>query len=445
MSATEVNFDGLVGPTHNYGGLSVGNVASMASGGDVSNPRAAALQGLAKMRTLIGLGLTQGLLPPQERPAIRQLRAYGFSGADADVIAAAGRQSPALLANLSSASAMWTANAATVSPAADTADGRVHFTPANLSAMFHRSIEADATARALKTIFPEGDQFTHHAAVPAGGAMGDEGAANHGRLCNAAGEPGVELFVYGRSAFERLETMRFAPRQAQEASAAVARHHGVFDRSVFVRQSSRAIEAGAFHNDVVSVTNDRVLFFHEHAFDDKDNALAALRAAAMARGIDPIFIEVPDAAVPLADAIKSYLFNSQLITLPTGGMALILPTDASETRTTSNFLDALVRGNGPVREVHFFDLKQSMKNGGGPACLRLRVVLDATAHSAVLPGALLNAEKISAIEALVTRHYRDRLGPDDLRDPQLLLEQRTALDELTGLMGLGALYDFQRD
>ena len=39
----EYNFDGIVGPTHNYGGLSVGNIASMAvammSGVSLSNEK----------------------------------------------------------------------------------------------------------------------------------------------------------------------------------------------------------------------------------------------------------------------------------------------------------------------------------------------------------------------------------------------------------------------
>ena len=139
--AREANFDGLVGPTHNYAGLSWGNVASKSNVSAVSNPKEAALQGLAKMKQLADRGYVQGVLPPHERPHLPTLRALGFSGNDADVLAQVLKKSPDLLAAVSSAAAMWTANAATVSPSADTRDRRVHFTPANLSAKFHRSIE----------------------------------------------------------------------------------------------------------------------------------------------------------------------------------------------------------------------------------------------------------------------------------------------------------------
>ncbi|MEM9233106.1 MAG: N-succinylarginine dihydrolase, partial [Pseudomonadota bacterium] len=334
MTAREVNFDGLVGPTHNYGGLSMGNVASMSHGGDASNPKGAALQGLKKMRALMKMGLTQGVLLPHERPFVPALRNTGFSGSDSDVIEAAAKADPPLLRNLSSAAAMWTANAATVSPSADTADGRVHFTPANLTAMAHRSIEHEFTGRVLRTYFPEGEHFAHHDAILSGGAMGDEGAANHGRMSASHGDRGAELFVYGRSAFERLPGWNFLPRQALEASESVARHHQLADNAVYIRQSREAIEAGAFHNDVVSVANGNVLLYHEYAFEQYEDGFSQIRTLGEQLGFDPVFLEVPDADVPLKDAISSYLFNSQLVTLPEGGMALILPGEAEKTDST---------------------------------------------------------------------------------------------------------------
>ena len=444
MTAREVNFDGLVGPTHNYGGLSLGNVASMTHGDQPSNPRAAALQGLAKMRALVRLGLTQGVLPPHERPHVPTLRRFGLTGRDEAVVARAAKDAPALLRNCSSASNMWTANAGTVSPSADSADGRVHFTPANLAAMFHRSIEHAFTGRVLRTIFA-GDRFAHHDAVPGGGAMGDEGAANHTRLCADHGEPGLQLFTYGRSAFERLESVRFLPRQALEASEAVARMHALDPAcTVYVRRSQEAVDAGAFHNDVVGVGNGTVLMYHEKAYTDASAMRDEVARKAEALRFEPIFLEVAEAEVPLLDAIRSYLFNSQLVTLPDGGTALILPTDAEETVTTKRWVDAAVAGNGPITEAHFLDVKQSMANGGGPACLRLRVVLTQEERAATLPGVILDEAKIDALEEWVRAHYRDRLLPGDLGDPALLGEVRAALDALTGLLGLGSVYDFQR-
>lgn len=443
-TAREVNFDGLVGPTHNYGGLSLGNLASMSHLGDVSNPREAALQGVAKMRRLIGLGLTQGVLLPHERPHIPTLKAFGFSGSDADMLKGA-RHAPGLLANISSASAMWTANAATVCPSADSADGRVHFTPANLTAMFHRSIEPPVTGRMLEAIFAGETHFAHHAPAPTGGRMGDEGAANHGRLSSSHGAPGLQLFVYGHIAFQKEEaTSRFSSRQALQCTHAVATKNQVRPGGlVIIQQAARAIDAGAFHNDVVSVTNGNVLMFHEHAFEDRDGTLEAIRKACEPLGIDPVFLEARAADVPLEDVIRSYLFNSQLVTLPDGAMALILPTEAEETASTKAWVDAQLASNGPIREAHYLDLKQSMKNGGGPACLRLRVVLTDEELAALNGRALVDEAMADKLEDWIKRHYRDRLAVEDLCDPQLLIECRTALDELTQLTGVGLIYDFQ--
>jgi len=140
MKQFEVNFDGLVGPTHNYAGLSFGNVASLNNANAKSSPKQAAKQGLAKAKALADMGMVQGVLAPQERPDIAALRRLGFTGSDARVLESAAKQSREIFLACCSASSMWTANAATVSPSADTADGRVHFTPANLTHKFHRPL-----------------------------------------------------------------------------------------------------------------------------------------------------------------------------------------------------------------------------------------------------------------------------------------------------------------
>ena len=444
MSAREYNFDGLVGPTHNYGGLAVGNLASMGNSGTISNPKAAALQGLQKMRTLMEMGLAQGLLPPHERPFLPRLRAYGFSGSDEQVLQTAWKNDPALLCNLSSAAPMWTANAATISPSADSEDGKVHFTPANLAAMYHRSIEYDFTGRALRKIFADETYFTHHPAIPAGGKMGDEGAANHGRFAPSHGAPGVQLFVYGRSAFEKDLDVHFEGRQALEASQAIARQHRLNPaHTVFARQSQQAIDAGAFHNDVVSVTNGRVLFYHQHSFENKDQCFADIRRACEALGFELDCVEVTADAVSIDDTISCYLFNSQLVTTPDGKMGLILPQEAHDNPRTKSWLDAHIAGNGPIRFAKYLDLKQSMRNGGGPACLRLRVVLNEQ-EAANVSKCVLDEALIARLEQWVEKHYRDRLEIKDLGDPDFLGEVYTALDELTEILSLGAIYDFQR-
>ncbi|RYZ10747.1 MAG: N-succinylarginine dihydrolase [Alphaproteobacteria bacterium] len=445
MTAIEVNFDGLVGPTHNYGGLAQGNLAAAANEGKVSNPREAALQGLGKMRTLMRMGLTQGVLPPHERPHVASLRKMGFAGRDADVVATAMRASPVLLANVSSASAMWTANAATVSPSADTGDGRVHFTPASLSSHFHRAMETETTSRVLSAIFADRAKFEIHPAVPFA-TFGDEGAANHCRLSSSHGERGIELFVYGRSAFAKSEGERFSARQAMEASHIVAMQHQLWSGggALLVKQSQKAIDAGAFHNDVVAVLNGNVLMFHAQAFEQRDTFVESLVRASEARGFSPVLLEAGGDELSLDEAVKSYLFNSQIVTLPAGGMALILPSEAEETPRAKAFVDRVLASNGPVREAHYLDLRQSMRNGGGPACLRLRVVLTGDELAALDGRALLDDARLAALEEIVRRRYRDRLAIADLADPALLDESRTALDEIGQVLGLGAVHDFQR-
>lgn len=446
MTAYEVNFDGLIGPTHNYAGLSFGNVASADNALQASNPREAALQGLAKMKRLAGLGLVQGVLPPHDRPHLATLRWLGFAGSDEAVLAAGATAEPELLRNVMAASPMWTANAATVAPGADTADGRVHFTPANLAAMFHRALEAETTGRILAAIFADEARFAHHPALPGGSAMGDEGAANHNRFAAHHGAPGVHMFVYGRRGFERTApTRKFPARQAREASAAIARLHGLDTaKTVFVRQNPAAIDAGAFHNDVVAVANLNVLFHHERAFADTAKMRAEVQKAA--GDLEITFIEVAEDEVPIADAVTSYLFNSQLVSLPgEDGMTLILPIEARETETTRRYLDRLVAEGGPIARAEFLDVRQSMRNGGGPACLRLRVVLTEDELAAVSGAAILDQGLYDALTAWVGRHYRDRLAPDDLADPALMRESFEALDDLTAILKLGSIYDFQRD
>ncbi|WP_404425329.1 N-succinylarginine dihydrolase [Nibricoccus sp. IMCC34717] len=449
-TTTEMNFDGLVGPTHNYAGLSFGNVASMTNRGQHARPREAALQGLAKMKALADLGLAQGFIPPQERPNVMLLRAFGYSGDDKQVISAAARSNPALLAAACSASAMWVANAATVTPSSDAADGRVHFTPANLISKLHRSQEAPQTARLLEAMFSDAKVFAHHPPVPGGQGLGDEGAANHNRLAPQAGARGLHVFVYGHRAFapaDQQTKLRFPSRQAREASEAVARAHGISEsRQLFLGQSARAINAGVFHNDVISVANDNVLLYHDAAFEHNTRALASIRAAyeALNPGSVLHLVRVPQRRVSLVDAVRSYIFNSQLVTLADGTMALIAPEECREIRSVRDFLEELVgEAKTPIRRVMHFDLRQSMRNGGGPACLRLRVTLTARERERVAPGVVITAKTYPLLVDWVKRHYRETLAPADLADPELLDESRRALEDLTRIAGLGKIYPFQ--
>lgn len=410
----EINFDGIIGPSHNYAGLSPGNLAATGNSGKVSQPRAAALQGVEKMRANLRLGLTQGVFLPQSRPDTGWLA----------TLATDYESAPAhLRAQALSASSMWAANAATVSPAPDTTDGRTHLTVANLVTMPHRSHEWRETLAQLRLAFAH-DAFAVHAPVPA--PFGDEGAANHMRMCAEHGAPGVEIFVYGVSGGP------FPARQHREASEAIARAHRLDPtRTLFVQQSEAAIAAGAFHNDVVAVANERVLFAHEHAFADKAGFYRDLRAIMP----DAEIVEVPADRVSIADAIQSYLFNAQLVTLPTGEMALILPSEAQENVRVWSWLQEMVAGNGPIRRLEVVDVRQSMANGGGPACLRLRVVAD---PATIDPRFLVDEAKLDRIAAVIAENWPEQIAQDQIGDPALIdriVAARTALLDALDLPG----------
>ena len=415
MPIREINFDGIIGPSHNYAGLSLGNLASARHAGEVSQPRAAALQGLDKMRSNLALGLGQGLLVPQPRPARAWLAELGTKIETAE---------PGLAANAMSASAMWAANAATVSPAPDTADGKCHLTVANLRTMPHRSHEWVATLAQLKLAFAD-PAFAVHGPVPA--AFGDEGAANHMRLSKRHGAPGVELFVYGRTGGP------FPARQHIEASKAIARRHRLDpDRTLFIEQSEAAIAAGAFHNDVVAVANDRVLFAHANAFADRDGTITAIERAMP----EVELVEVSEAEVPLADAIRSYLYNAQLETTPDGTMTLVAPTECRDTPSVKAWIDRHLASNGAIRRVEFVDVRQSMANGGGPACLRLRVACD---PALVDPRFLVDEAKLDRLASVVAAHWPEEIAANELQRPALIEQVERARAALLDELGLGPL------
>ena len=443
MTAVEANADGLIGPTHSYAGLSPGNLASSLNKGEASNPRAAVLQGLDKMKTLADLRLPQFVLPPHERPNIAFLRTLGFTGSDAQVLERAWKDAPSFAAAACSASPMWAANAATVTPSADAADGRIHFTPANLVTNLHRSLEYRQTRRALDALFPDPARFAVHDALPSVAHLADEGAANHVRLCAEHGAPGVNLLVWGREAFEPWDGP-YPARQTREASEAVARRHAA-SSAVFAQQSKAAIAGGTFHNDVVCVGALETLFFHDLAFEDTAGTQAAIRRAA--EGLfDPIFVEVSSADLPLADAIGSYLFNSMLIRIPGDDrLTLICPTETRDNPRSHAVAQGLAASNGPIGRVEYVDVRQSMRNGGGPACLRLRVVLNEAELAATNPAMRLTDALHAHLSTWAVRWYRDELRPTDLADPALLDESRSALDELTTILNLGGdFYPFQQ-
>ena len=443
----EVNFDGLVGPTHHYGGLSYGNLASMSHQKQVAHPRAAALQGLDKMKQLMDLGVPQAVLPPQERPDVGLLRLCGFTGADAWILQQASDKAPHLLSQACSSAAMWTANAASITPSLDALDKRLHITPANLVSNLHRCRESRTYLRLFQKLFSCESKFAVHAPLPACSQLADEGAANQVRLAPSHAKPGISLFIYGRSAnSEIVEPRKFPARQTFESAQCLAFKHAIApNKQLILQQHPDAIDAGVFHNDVISVGNENVFFYHEKTFAEGKNAIKQLIETYEDLNNESLhLIEVKESQLSLQDVVATYLFNSQLVTLPHGSMALICPIEARDNDAVRHVVDQLVPGKHPIEEVVYVDLRQSMQNGGGPACLRLRIALTEPELAALHPQVLLTDTLHKTLIGWVERWYREDLRLEDLGDPLLFTEARSALDELTKILDLGSLYDFQR-
>ena len=443
MTAREYNFDGIVGPTHNYAGLSFGNVASARHQNQVSNPRAAALQGLEKMRQVHAMGIGQAVLPPLRRPRLDVLRSLGLRGqTDEELLRRAWDIQPTLVASVFSASSMWTANAATVSPSMDAQDSRLHLTPANLTSTFHRSLEVTETQRLLQAIFADTEHFFVHPALPSSAAMADEGAANHTRFAPSYGDPGMELFVFGFSAWDRARPapQRFPARQSLESCAATARNHKLDpSRTFFIQQNPVAIDAGVFHNDVIAVGNLNVLLYHEHAFLDPNFAVQLKQCFESTYEHPFHAIAIQESEMTLEQCVASYLFNSQILTLDEGGMLLLCPSECEALTEARQTIERIIADpNNPVEKVCYLDLRQSMNNGGGPACLRLRVVLNDEQRHQVLPGVMFSPQLHGRLVSWVEKYYRSELAPDDLLDPKLILEVHQAIDALQTILGLPA-------
>ncbi len=435
MNYYEVNFDGLVGPTHLFSGLSYGNVASEINRDSASNPKAAALQGLEKMKFVYDLGLKQAVLPPQLRPHLETLKLRGYKGTNDAILEQVYKDEPELLRAVCSSSSMWTANAATVSPKPDTPDHKLHITPANLTTKFHRSLEAHVTSKVLRQILPTA---SHHAPIVS--MLPDEGAANHIRFANAHGEPGLELFVYGYSLDSQAARPKIYPaRQAKEAcEEVISLHHLAAEHYVLAQQNPDAIDAGVFHNDVISTGNLNLFIYHEQAFVDTASVVNELKAKFKAlSGADLITVEIKAAEISLEDTVESYFFNSQILTLPDGTMLLLAPIECEENKTVKYLInDMLADPSNPIKQVKYFNLRQSMRNGGGPACLRLRVVVSEDELKHCHPKVFMTNKLYSELVAWIEKHYREELKIEDILEPGFYEEVHKAFKELEKILEL---------
>ena len=441
--AAEWQFDGVVGPTHNYAGLSFGNVASGKNAGAVSNPKAAALQGLAKMGFVRDLGVPQAFIPPQYRPLIPYLKQIGYEGGIAQILDRAHRDAPHLLATIYSSSYMWAANAATIAPSADSADGKVHLTPANLLTNLHRSLEPDATYRMLSHIFADQAYFAVHSPLAATPDMADEGAANHMRVVgHSHGNPGLHIFVFGtKGKGVGANPAKYPARQQLAAYEAIASQHRLDPaRSIFVQQHPAVIDQGVFHNDVIAMNTTHLMVAHDQAFLDAQNFINEVEAKT--QGANFRYISVSESELPVADAVKSYFFNSQVLQLPDKQIVIVAPMESQENEKAHAVLQRLVAERA-IAGVHYLDVRESMRNGGGPACLRLRVVLTPEEGKAIKQEVVFTQEKQAALNAWVEKYYRDRLAFDDLRDSGFVTELNEAYEALERIIGLPGYYTRQ--
>jgi succinylarginine dihydrolase len=426
----EIQIDGFIGPTHHFGGLGVGNVASQQSQWRTSHPRSAGLEGLAKMEQVASLGVPQFFLPPLIRPDWQFLEQHGYRGERSDILKRCGDENPQLLSAAYSSSFMWTANSATTASGVDTRDGRSHAVVANLCASLHRGIEARGRWQQLKDWTKGVEGIEIHEPLEAESALRDEGAANHMRLCDSSGIlAGLHLFVHEPTAdLKQVGAPKFRSRQGKRASEKVADILQLPDaRRLFLEQTRLAIDAGVFHNDVIATSHRDLLVCHEDAFVDQQQSLSRIcDAFSRCTGETLHVIEVPRSKLPLGEAVRTYLFNSQIVTGLDHRMHLICPSQCSESTAARSLVDAWIAApNNPIHDVTYVPLSESMANGGGPACLRLRWTLPESVLNSRMSVWRWTPERGEQLRNWVERYYVERLSYADFQRLEFA-EQATA-------------------
>lgn len=438
----EINIDGIVGPSYYFSGAGVGNVASQESRQSPSYPRAAALEGLEKAHRVSQLGIEQYVLPPPLRPRAQFLNAIGFDGDWSDQTAAALQFEPSALAAAYSSAFIWTANAATYAPACDTTDGVSRIVPANLISSWHRASEVAERSEQFRQLFAQVADLRIEDPLPAILPLRDEGAANHMRLslssCDArthasAEISGLHVFVYGESTSTTApRPSRFLARQTESACRALARQLRLHPENTFyLQQHPQAVDAGVFHNDVIATAHESVMLHHELAFINADGELARIESRFRALyGRDLQRIVISEQQLPLADAVKSYFFNCQILSHPqidvasesilskSSRMTVLFPKQCSQWKSASETAARLLNDQSiPIERIEFVDLFQSMGGGGGPACLRLRMQLTEQQVAALDARFQLTEQLYSQLRSIIEDCYPERLTVEDFLRP----------------------------
>ena len=427
---TEYNLDSMIGPTHHFGGLSKGNLASMAHQFQMSSPKKAALEGLEKMRLAHEIGQNQLWFPPQRRPIFDAM--INGAGSDIDKVRWAFDNNPELLSQLFSSSAMWMANNATVSGSADSSDGLVHVIPANLSTLAHRRVEVAQNLILLNYAFFT-KQFKVH--PPLSHRFRDEGAANHMQFSTDGHSKSLHLFVYNRSkSGDEDKYLPFPLRQSYEASRSLAKAMNIPETQTLIcRQLATSVQKGVFHHDVVGMSHQDVLIIHELALEDQDHTLQLLQT--MSQNIlkkKLTIIQVSSEQLSLKEALDTYFFNSQFIKDQDGNVHLICAQQCNNHPKVSLLVDDLI-AQKVIEKVHYISLSESMMNGGGPACLRLRLPLTSKEFSNIPNCFKFSDEKYQEMVHFVHQFYPNQVRLADFIQINFLKKMNQLFDGLYSL------------
>jgi succinylarginine dihydrolase len=428
----EFNIDGLIGPTHHFGGLGVGNVASETNRNKIAHPKAAALEGLSKMRKLHELGIPQFYLPPPVRPNCRWMEAMGFRTNDPSDWRHCASQFPSLFSSSLSSSFMWMANAATCSSSVDTIDGLGRIVIANLAASLHRGQENLERHAQLRRLFQHVSTIEVIEALPSLVPLRDEGAANGMRFWNPTNHQGIYVFAFGERnsnttqtatpAKESVHPHVYPSRQTSLASQLVARSLRIRDsRSLFVQQHPKAIDAGVFHNDVIATSHENFLFVHESAYVDQCNQLDRISETFRNQcGGKLGILVVTEEELSLSEAVSTYLFNSQIVTRSDGSWCMLCPIECLNSPAAVQVLRRVQHQESRLGAIEFVSLKESMANGGGPACLRLRAYASDADIERIPFGARIHDDSLAFLERVITSEYPDSVHLDDFLDLTLV-------------------------
>ena len=430
--AYEVYFETLPGMTHCYED-------------EIANPKEAALQLLNKMKFLDSLGIKQVVLPPQEHPYMPLLKRIGFEGTTKDKLTSLKKAAPWLIPQICMSS---NHRNATVCPSIDSANSHLHFTPANQASSFMRSQDTEPTNRLLKALFKNPVFFEIHPPLPAVEFFYDEGAKNHFRFCKNYGSPGVQLFTFGKSYQPSLTPLPFpekiAARQSKEASEAITRLHRTYPgHNVFAFQNPNAIDLGTSHSDLLAISNQNLLLIHSRALWKQSDIIKQLKKlVADVSGTELTVIEITEKQLALKAALESHFFNSQIITLSDNSMTLISSNTCKEFE--SGFLKEILEDNdNPIGSIHFVDLSEINKKGGGPASTCLQVVMNASELSEISESVFFRESLYHQLVDHVNKSYPTSLSITDLSDPNLYLKFMDSLNEICHILNLKGIYSFQ--